>query len=408
MSASYKDTDWPKKCFNGQNSNYFGWYSDKQRNLDPLVDDSGALVELASFVDYPQTTGGYVNIAISNRYYLQYNVADRFNADTQDSANQVTITEAYSQGSNLIASLEPGVEWTIANFESSGKNLVIRACGSGVATNGAQTMLMSIAFDTSLCDSYRGRAEFSVTNSKGGGCFSGETIVEVYGKGMVKMDTLRIGDFVRVADHQFSQIYSFSHIDKELVAEYLQFFSGNAHNEPLEVTPDHMIYVSKGQIVRASQVRVGDQLLGMDHPVTEVRSIQRRGVYAPVTFAGEIIVSGVVASSYVSLLDTIPPSIMNTASHVMMGLHRTVCTWDLDRCVNESYNEHGINNWIATMVSLIMIVNELSIWIQIAAWILLVPLLVIAFLLEHWMYFSPVLVATTVRFGGTMASSYLS
>jgi hypothetical protein len=396
MSASYKDTDWPKKCFNGQNSDYLGWYSDKQKNLDPLV-DGDALVELASFVDYPKATDGYVNIAISNRYFLQYNVAESFNADTQDKANQVTITEAYSEGSNLIAGLEPGTEWTIANFNSSGKNLVIRACGSGIATDGAKTMLMSIAFNNSLCDTYRGRAEFSVTQSRNGGCFSGENIVEVQGKGMVKMDTVRIGDFVRVADNQFSQIYSFGHLDKEMVAEYLQIFSGNAHDAPLEVTRNHMVYVSTGQIVLALQVRVGDQLQGMDHPVVKIQSIQRRGVYAPVTFAGDIMVSGVMASSYVSLLNGIHPPIMNAASHIVMGLHRAVCTLNFERCVDETYNEDGINDRIATIASVIMIVNVQRYWIRMAAWILVVPLVVMLFMVEHSGIILPILAATVSR-----------
>jgi hypothetical protein len=44
-------------------------------------------------------------------------------------------------------------------------------------------------------------------------------------------------------------------------------------------------------------------------------------VYAPTTFAGDIVVSGVVASSYVALLDSVPPHIENAAAHASTALH---------------------------------------------------------------------------------------
>lgn len=392
MSASYKNSDWPKKCFNGQNNDHFGWYSDKQLKFDPLT-EGGKLVQLASFVDYAKASGAYVNIAISGKYYLQYNVAEGFNVNTQDKANQVTLTEKYSSGSNLITGLSPGNEWKISNFNSSGKTLLIRACGSGSGTNGAKTMLMSIAFDVSLCDTYQGSTRFDVpSGGGGGGCFSGENKIDVLGKGIVKMESLNIGDYVRVANGEFSQVYSFGHFDKTAPTDYLQFFSDDGDNSPLEITADHMVYVSSGDVVRASEVKVGDQLLGHDNKVAEIRTVKRYGVYAPVTFTGDIVVSGVVASSYVSLLETVSARIVNKASHITMGMHRLVCKFDFNLCQNETYTNDGINDWIATAVRFVMELNQHNIFIQIAAWTLAIPLLAAVYFVEVFLSFSPILV----------------
>jgi hypothetical protein len=382
MSASYKNADWPKKCFNGQNHDHFGWYSDKQLKLDPLT-SGGKLVQLASFVDYSKATDAYVNIAISDKYYLQYNVAEGFNANTQDKANEVTLVEKYSNGSNLMTGLAPGSKWKISNFNGSGKTLLIHACGTGTVTSGAKTMLMSIDFDTSLCDTYQGQTRFEIPPPSGGGCFSGENDIEVFGKGMVKMETLNIGDYVRAASGKFTQVYSFGHLHKEVETDFLQFISKDDHESQLEITSDHMVFVASGDVVRASEVKVGDKLLGLKNKVAEIRSVKRRGVYAPVTFTGDIVVSGVVSSSYVSIMDNISPRIVNKASHTIMGLHRMACKFGFEQCQNESYTVDGINTWIAPAVQFVMDLKQRNFFLQSAAWILAIPFLLAIHVLEQ-------------------------
>jgi hypothetical protein len=88
---------------------------------------------------------------------------------------------------------------------------------------------------------------------------------------------------------------------------------------------------------------------------------------------------------------------MNAASHIVMGLHRAVCTLNFERCVDETYNEDGINDRIATIASVIMIVNVQRYWIRMAAWILVVPLVVMLFMVEHSGIILPILAATVSR-----------
>jgi hypothetical protein len=405
MGGSNVDEDKPLKCFNAQNNDDLGWYSDKQFKFNPLT-DGDALVKLSSFVDYSKASATEpVNVAISNKYFLQYNIAEGFNIGTQEMQNQVTVVETYTNGSNLLAGLNSGDEWKISNFLGSTKTLIIRACQTEAGASGSKIMVMSVALDKSICSSYTGDSILPTPKVVGGtggtsggststpndsngntssysgpptSCFSSENTVEDLDRGHIKIDSLRIGDLVRTGSGAFSQVYSFGHLDRNMEAEYLQIFSKDL-DLPLEVSPDHMLFVSD-KAVRASQVEVGD-ILG-ENPVIEIRTIQRRGVYAPTTYAGNIVVSGVVASSYVALLDGVHPRIQNAASHASTAVHRLMCKFDFDLCENETYKE-GINEWIAMMVQLVLRVNQHNMVVQIGAWLIAIPFMVFVYTMEQ-------------------------
>jgi hypothetical protein len=76
MGFGNPNSDWPKKCYNGQNLYHFKWYSDRLKDFDPLV-DGGSLLQLVSFVEYDLTPDyAFVNVAIAEKYYLQNNLAE--------------------------------------------------------------------------------------------------------------------------------------------------------------------------------------------------------------------------------------------------------------------------------------------------------------------------------------------
>jgi hypothetical protein len=210
---------------------------------------------------------------------------------------------------------------------------------------------------------------------KAGGCFSSTNTVSILGKGTVSISVLQIGDYVRVGQDQYSQVYSFSHIDHEAETDFLQIRT-NGSNVPLELTPDHLVSVA-GTYVRGSDVRVGD-MLG-DHMVVRVDLVHRRGVYAPVTFAGTLIVSGVLVSSYVATFDLLSPFMQHWVSHNILSLHRMVWSIHADLCVRETYSD-GISNFIYSAVRVAKVVNTTCTWIHVAFWILsLPPILLIYF-----------------------------
>ena len=52
-------------------------------------------------------------------------------------------------------------------------------------------------------------------------CFSAFDTVEAQGKGMISMDSLEIGDYVR-AGKDFSRVFSFAHLDLDAEGNFLQ------------------------------------------------------------------------------------------------------------------------------------------------------------------------------------------
>lgn len=192
-----------------------------------------------------------------------------------------------------------------------------------------------------------------------GACFSGLNTVQVETKGYVAMKDLQIGDKVRDAFGNMVSIYSFGHRHPTAEAEYLQIYVGG-QSEPLEISRDHMLFVN-GSAVPASMVYVGGKI-SLGAPFKEqaevkmIKLVVRRGAYAPFTTSGTIIVSGVAASSYVSLQpgssvlvlgNYKTPLSMHWLAHASQTPHRMLCSsLGLTFCRRrEIYNRDGISNW---------------------------------------------------------------
>merc|ERR1711933_566159 len=186
-------------------------------------------------------------------------------------------------------------------------------------------------------------------------CFSGKNTVEVMGQGMVPMDTLEIGDSVRVMGGSFAKVYSFGHYNNSQKANYLQIQTTEGNT--LEITPKHMVFIhSEGSTksVPAASIKIGDILATKEDTtakVSKIGSVQRKGAYAPFTTSGDIVVSGIAASNYISVMPEeelgLPVS-MQWIAHTFNAPHRFVCTAiDFSICENETYTEEGLSTWIA-------------------------------------------------------------
>jgi len=132
-------------------------------------------------------------------------------------------------------------------------------------------------------------------------CFSGETTVNVKSNGTVSMKDLQLGDEVLVAQGTYEKVYSFGHRHESIEADFLQFLPSG-----LEISEEHMVKMGDRH-VPAYAVQVGDQLesaSGELITVEEIKTVVRKGVYAPFTMSGTIVVSNVKASSYVSFQES--------------------------------------------------------------------------------------------------------
>jgi hypothetical protein len=151
QGAGYKSTNWPRKCFNAYNQWQLQWYESRARYLDPSS-DGPAMLKLAAFTDFDVAAPtDYVVVSIQDEYFLNYNRAKKFNIDTEEKRNMVTVTEPADAGTNCLVGLMAGQRYEIKT--SDGSNLFIEVCemvlGSGSSPDIA---IVSIGIDVSLCD----------------------------------------------------------------------------------------------------------------------------------------------------------------------------------------------------------------------------------------------------------------
>lgn len=238
-------------------------------------------------------------------------------------------------------------------------------------------------------------------------CFSEANFVEVEGKGSVALKNLQIGDHVVDAAGKFTRVYSFGHFSRNLKADYLQFYVEGLAT-PLEMTQDHLVFVG-GKAVPASSVQVGDHVdvvpttATATAKVNQIRVVLRQGAYAPFTTSGTILVSGVAASSYVTLQHNKDVLVlgeryktsmsMHWLSHVFQTPHRMICTAEFLGMGNyckkyETYNDDGISKWVEGPYQVSRWLLQQNGTVVVA---LLVPLFVVAATLYAvevgWMYF---------------------
>jgi hypothetical protein len=185
------------------------------------------------------------------------------------------------------------------------------------------------------------------------------------------MDQLQIGDFVKDGDNSYSQVYSFGHLDDALEASFIQIHVNDGLGTPIELSPDHMVFVS-GKSVRASQVKVGDVLHGQNR-VEAISTVKRSGVFAPFTMSGKIEVSGVVCSSYVAMLGGLSDGFQHVASHGMLFFHRVYCSWYQASCEDETYTD-GISDRILPLYNVLHMTNNQNTALQVGLYTVVLPL----------------------------------
>jgi len=148
------------------------------------------------------------------------------------------------------------------------------------------------------------------------GCFPGDATVQVQGRGEVKMSSLREGEHVLVRKSANSVAF-------EPVIGFLHSIPANGQADSVlavvhsrgqvRLSPNHLLFVRDGDSHEdklASDVTEGDELLFVDTVETAVPEFSRvlsireeigtLGMYAPLTYSGNIVVDGVVASNYAS------------------------------------------------------------------------------------------------------------
>lgn len=179
-----------------------------------------------------------------------------------------------------------------------------------------------------------------------GVCFSGENLVETKNRGTIFMNELQVGDHVLVDEKgTYGRVYSFGHRQESVEAEFLQFSPSK-----MELSKDHMLFLQgRNGAIPASMARVGDTLSN-GQVVEEIRTVVRRGLFAPYTPSGTIVVNGLKASNYISFQDSDvlmigslrTPFTYQFLDHAYQVPHRIWCHW---LGMRDEMTQNGLSSW---------------------------------------------------------------
>jgi len=191
-------------------------------------------------------------------------------------------------------------------------------------------------------------------------CFSGKVTLQKKNGEHLRMKDLQIGDEILTSYGIYEPIYSFGHYDMDTPnVAYLQFFPSK-----LEISPEHMLFINENKVVAASQVRIGDSFVNDNNDavvVTDIRTVLRRGRYAPFTPSGTIVINGVMVSNYISLFNTAEDYYFSPhwLSHTLVFPRRFWCYYLSNKstryCHNESYSsDNGIAVWTQIPMNILL------------------------------------------------------
>jgi hypothetical protein len=108
---------------------------------------------------------------------------------------------------------------------------------------------------------------------------------------------------------------------------------------------------TNGAFQAAASVKPGDLLQMGRGGAIEVLNVSRgheeRGLLAPFTPSGQIVVDGFVASTFIHVPGT-PTAFLSPQwlAHSFEFPHRVVCHY-MGACPSETYNEHAVSTWVA-------------------------------------------------------------
>merc|ERR1712179_234752 len=142
---------------------------------------------------------------------------------------------------------------------------------------------------------------------KKGGCFSGSSTVETEERGNIPIGNLRLGDNVLTSTHgkgvHYTEFLGWLERDANADGKFLKI---STNSSSIVLTGNHLIYRLSADVglesVFADQLEEGDRLVSWkgEETVVGVEVAREKGIWAPLTMEGTLLVDGLLASSYAS------------------------------------------------------------------------------------------------------------
>jgi Hint module len=141
------------------------------------------------------------------------------------------------------------------------------------------------------------------SNKKSKSCFPASATVTVQDGSDKYMKDLQIGDKVLVAPGTYSPVFMFTHKIAHVRSEFVRITTIDGNR--ISLSKSHYLYVD-GLLQQAGTVRVGNTVLlscGRTTVVERVEYVVGKGLYNPQTLHGDIVVSGIIASTYTAAVE---------------------------------------------------------------------------------------------------------
>ena len=144
-------------------------------------------------------------------------------------------------------------------------------------------------------------------------CFPGDATVQLQGGTTKTMAELEVGDKVLVGNGAYSEVFMFSHRLADAVGvSFVEI--ATAAGATLAITPGHYLPIN-GALAEARTAKVGDNVTladGTPAAVAAVGRVTKDGIFNPHTLAGDIVVDGVLTSTYTAAFSP-------TLAHVVLA-----------------------------------------------------------------------------------------
>jgi Hint module len=179
---------------------------------------------------------------------------------------------------------------------ANGTRLVMTECYKGCCF--AVDHAMNFVAPTPCVNGQKGGLSRAAAQTSKKNCFPAAANVELESGMARRMDELRVGDKVKVAPGVFSDVFMFTHKLREASADFVVISTESGHT--VRLTAGHYIHAN-GALVPAGIIKVGDKLTlssGAGSAVVSLSWTVEAGLFNPQTLHGDIVVDGIVASTY--------------------------------------------------------------------------------------------------------------
>lgn len=159
-----------------------------------------------------------------------------------------------------------------------------------------------VSVSTSLESATASRTPGVSLDNDNAACFPANALVNLEDGSVKRMDELAIGDKVQVSNRRYSKVFMFTHKDRDVKYRFKVITLRSGEN--LKLTEGHFLYLNE-ELKMARECNVGDRVkLGNGNVgiVSETGENWDSGLYNPQTDHGDIVVDGIVSSTYTDMV----------------------------------------------------------------------------------------------------------